>query len=59
MRFDLLERRKHLGVAEKILLARSLAATPDERWRRHQTYLRSHGLLKASRRAGSASSLLA
>ncbi|MBI3853183.1 MAG: hypothetical protein HY298_23280 [Verrucomicrobia bacterium] len=28
----------------KIQLARSLAATPDERWQIHETFLRSHGL---------------
>jgi hypothetical protein len=30
--------------AEKIQLARSLAATPDERWQIHETFLHSHGL---------------
>ena len=29
---------------EKILYARSLAATPDERWQMNETYLRSFGL---------------
>lgn len=29
---------------EKIMLARSLAATPDERWEMHENFLRSHGL---------------
>ena len=29
---------------EKILYARSLAATPEERWRANETYLRSLGL---------------
>ena len=29
---------------ELIQLARSLAATPDERWRIHENFLRSHGL---------------
>jgi hypothetical protein len=29
---------------EKILYARSLAATPDERWRMNEIYLRSFGL---------------
>ena len=29
---------------EKVLYARSLAATPDERWRMNETYLRSFGL---------------
>jgi len=28
---------------EKILFARSLAATPDERWQMNETYLRSLG----------------
>ena len=29
---------------EKVLYARSLAATPDERWQINETYLRSLGL---------------
>ncbi len=29
---------------EKVLLARALAATPEERWRMHDQYLRSFGL---------------
>jgi hypothetical protein len=29
---------------EKILFARSLAATPEERWRMNETFLRSFGL---------------
>ena len=29
---------------EKVLYARSLAATPDERWQMNETYLRSFGL---------------
>ena len=29
---------------ERIQLARSLAATPDERWQIHESFLRSHGL---------------
>jgi hypothetical protein len=29
---------------EKILYARSLAATPEERWQMNETYLRSFGL---------------
>jgi hypothetical protein len=41
------ERIKHVrGLDEhgKILYARSLAATPDERWQMNETYLRSFGL---------------
>ena len=34
----------HLDESERILLARSLAATPDERWRLSQQFLRSLGL---------------
>ena len=33
-----------LSEDEKYLFARSLAATPDERWRLHQNFLRSLGL---------------
>ena len=35
---------------EKVLFARSLAATPDERWRMHETFLRSHNLYTRSAR---------
>ena len=41
------QRIKHvrgLDEHEKILYARSLAATPDERWRMHDQFLRSFGL---------------
>jgi hypothetical protein len=33
-----------LSEDEKYLFARSLAASPDERWRMHENFLRSHGL---------------
>ena len=33
-----------LSEDEKYLFARSLAATPDERWQIHQNFLRSLGL---------------
>ncbi len=39
-----------LSEHEKILFARSLAATPDERWRTHEAFLRSHGLFTRSQR---------
>ena len=39
-----------LSEDEKYLFARSLAATPDERWRLHENFLRSHGLFKRSER---------
>jgi hypothetical protein len=39
-----------LSEAERIQLARSLAATPDERWHIHETFLRSHGLFSHSQR---------
>lgn len=48
-----LEKIRHvrgLSVEEKYLFARSLAATPDERWRLHQSFLRSHGLYTRSER---------
>jgi len=41
------QRIKHvrgLDEHEKILYARSLAATPDERWQMNETFLRSFGL---------------
>lgn len=45
-----LQKVKHLSADEKLLFARSLAATPDERWRLHEQFLRSHGLFTRSSR---------
>ena len=39
-----------LSEDEKHLFARSLAATPDERWRLHENFLRSHDLFTRSAR---------
>ena len=39
-----------LSEDEKYLFARSLAATPDERWRLHENFLRSHDLYTRSAR---------
>lgn len=39
-----------LSPDERILFAMSLSATPDERWERHENFLRSHGLLTRSAR---------
>ena len=39
-----IRRVRGLSEDEKYLFARSLAATPDERWRLHQNFLRSVGL---------------
>ncbi len=39
-----------LSEDEAHLFARSLAATPDERWRLHENFLRMHGLFKRSSR---------
>jgi hypothetical protein len=46
----ILARIKSLRVTEeeRIQLARSLAASPGERWRRHQSFLRSLGLSNRS-----------
>ena len=41
---------------EKILFARSLSATPDERWQMNVTYLRSLGLWGRSKLKKSGSS---
>lgn len=46
----LLAKDPSLSEHERILFARSLAATPDERWRMHENFLRSHGLFKSSAR---------
>ena len=48
---------KHLSDDERYLYAWSLAATPDERWRRHENFLRSHGLYSYSERKKSGLSL--
>ena len=45
-----LEKLPHLGEHERLLIARSLAATPDERWRMSQQFLRSLGLSRRSDR---------
>jgi hypothetical protein len=42
-----------LSEGEKIMIARSLAATPDERWRMHENFLRSHGLFSHWQRKAS------
>lgn len=39
-----IKRIRGLDEHEKVLYARSLAATPDERWQINETYLRSFGL---------------
>ncbi len=39
-----------LSEHEKRLFARSLAASPDERWRLHENFLRSHDLYTRSAR---------
>jgi len=39
-----------LSEHEKILFALSLVATPDERWRMHESFLRSHDLYTRSSR---------
>lgn len=41
---------KGLSEDERFLFARSLAASPDERWRMHENFLRSHGLFTRSSR---------
>ena len=41
---------RRLSEDEKLLFARSLAATPDERWQLHENFLRSHGLYGRSER---------
>lgn len=42
-------RVRGLSEDEKYLFARSLAATPDERWQLHRNFLRSLDLLTRSR----------
>ena len=45
-----IRRVRGLSEEEKYLFARSLAATPDERWRLHENFLRSHDLYTRSSR---------
>ena len=45
-----LRRMRGMSEEEKIQLARSLAATPDERWRMHENFLRSLNLFTHSSR---------
>ncbi len=39
-----------LSVEEKHLFARTLSASPDERWQMHENFLRSHDLYTRSSR---------
>jgi hypothetical protein len=48
--FKKLRHVRGLSEAEKHLFARSLAATPDERWQLHENFLRSHDLYTRSAR---------
>jgi len=52
---DKLKALPHLDEAERLLYARSLLATPDERWQMHETYLRSLNLFSYFERKKSAS----
>jgi len=45
----------HLDEAERLLYARQLLATPDERWTMHENYLRSLNLFSYFERRKSAS----
>jgi hypothetical protein len=45
-----LRNERGLSEDEKILWARSLVAAPDERWRLHESHLRSLGLLTLTER---------
>ena len=51
--YQKIKRMHGMSEDEKIQLARSLAATPDERWQIHETFLRSHGLFSHSARKAS------
>lgn len=48
--FQKIRHVRGLSVDEKHLFARSLAATPDERWQMHENFLRSHDLFTRSSR---------
>lgn len=45
-----LQKVPDLDEHERILLARSLSATPQERWDMHENFLRSLGLFEHSKR---------
>jgi hypothetical protein len=45
----------HLDEAERLLYARSLLATPDERWKLHENHLRSLNLFSYFERKKSVS----
>jgi hypothetical protein len=45
-----LRRVRGLSQEEKYLFARSLTATPSERWQLHENFLRSHDLYTRSAR---------
>jgi hypothetical protein len=40
----------HLSEDENYLFARSLAASPDEKWQLHQSFLRAHDFFTGSAR---------
>jgi hypothetical protein len=46
-------RRLRASEEERLQLARSLAASPAERWQRHLNFLRSLGLSRRSKAKGS------
>jgi hypothetical protein len=48
--FSRIRNVRGLSEHEKHLFARSLAASPDERWQFHEAFLRSHGLFTRSAR---------
>jgi hypothetical protein len=48
--FKKIRNARGLSEHEKHLCARSLTATPDERWEFHENFLRSHGLYTRSER---------
>jgi hypothetical protein len=48
--FERIKSVRGLSLDEKWLFATTLAATPNERWRMHESFLRSHGLYTRSER---------
>lgn len=48
--FRRLKKFRNLSEDERVLFAMSLSATPDERWERHEGFLKSHGLFTRSER---------
>jgi hypothetical protein len=48
--FERIKAVRGLSIEEKWMFARTLSATPSERWQMHENFLRSHDLFSRSSR---------